>query len=110
MLLIDPQGNYPRHIGDIALANPGWEEGQALPEGWIYVNPTEIPSHDLATQKLEELAPTLGEDGQYYQTWNVRGLTEAELEIVNAPTNARNRLVALGFTEAEINALFMGLR
>jgi hypothetical protein len=108
MLLIDPQGNYPRHIGDIMLANPGWEEGQALPEGWIYVNPVEIPAHNISTQRLEELAPTLAEDGQYYQTWNVRDLTGEELEIVNAPTTARAKLKSLGLTDAEVNALFMG--
>lgn len=108
MLLIDPQGNYPRHIGDIVLANPGWEEGQALPEGWIYVNPSEIPTHDMTTQKLEELAPALAEDGQYYQTWNVREFTAEELEVINAPTTAKTKLKALGLTDAEVASLFMG--
>lgn len=110
MLFIDPNGNYPRHIGDLMLASPGWEEGQALPEGWVYVNQVDVPIYDISTQKVEELAPTIAEDGQYYQVWNVRPFTDEELEILNAPTNARNRLISLGFTEAEINALILGLR
>jgi hypothetical protein len=107
MLFIDPQGNYPRHIGNIVVLNSEWQEGQALPEGWIYVNPLDIPAYDLATQKLEELAPTLSEDGQYYQTWNVRDLTAEELEIINAPTTVRAKLKALGLTDAEIDVLFI---
>jgi hypothetical protein len=108
MLLIDPQGNYPRHIGDIMVENPTWEEGQALPEGWIYVNPSEIPAHDISSEKLEEVAPTVGEDGQYYQTWSVRPFTEEEIAAKNAPTTARNKLKALGLTDAEVSALFIG--
>lgn len=110
MLFIDPQGNYPRHIGDVVVANPDWQEGQALPEGWIYVNPSEIPAHDINTEKIEELYPTQGEDGQYYQTWNVRGFTEEELAVMNAPITAKNKLRALGFSDAEIDALFLGIR
>lgn len=110
MLFIDPNGNYPRYMGDLLATNPGWVEGQAIPDGWIYVNEVSAPNFNASVEKLEELEPAPREDGQYYQTWNVRSLTEAELEIVNAPTNARNRLANLGFTEAEIDALFMGLR
>ena len=110
MLFIDPNGNYPRHIGDLESANPSWELGQALPEEWIYVNEVTLPEFDFQAQKIEELPPTLAEDGQYYQVWNVRSLTEEELEIRNAPTTARTKLKALGLTDHEIDALALGLR
>jgi hypothetical protein len=92
MLLIDPQGNYPRYVGDLLLANPSWKEAQPLPEGWIIVNPSEIPSHNMATHKLEELHPALAEDGQYYQSWSLSEITLSESEI-------REKLLSMGLPE-----------
>ena len=110
MLLIDPQGNYPRYQGDLISAYPDWTEGQALPEGWTYVNSTSIPTFNFSTQRLEELSPALGEDGSYYQVWEVREMTAEELEIANAPSTAKTKLANLGFSDAEINLILSGIR
>jgi hypothetical protein len=92
MLLIDPQGNYPRYIGDLLLANSEWEEGNPLPEGWILVNTSEIPYHNMATHRLEELYPTLAEDEKYYQSWSLSEISLSESEI-------RERLLSMGLPE-----------
>lgn len=56
---IDPQGNYPRHAGDVQLEVPGWnEETDALPEGWINVEPGNVPEIPEG-HELVELAPKL---------------------------------------------------
>jgi hypothetical protein len=92
MLLIDPQGNYPRYIGDLMLSNPEWNVEDALPEGWALVNPSEIPLHNMSTHKLEELYPTLREDGQYHQSWSLSEIPLSESEI-------RERLLSMGMPE-----------
>lgn len=74
MLLIDPQGNYPRYIGDLMLSNPDWIVGDSLPDGWALVNPSEIPAYDLAAKRLVELYPITSEDGQYYQSWSLEDI------------------------------------
>jgi|AntAceMinimDraft_5_1070358.scaffolds.fasta_scaffold18436_3 hypothetical protein len=110
MLFIDADGNYPRHMGDLLQVDADWTEGQALPAGWVFVNEVAIPTFDFETKKLEELTPTLAEDGLYYQTWNVRDFTADELEIINAPTTARNKLKDLGLTDHEVDAIFLSFR
>lgn len=92
MLLIDPQGNYPRYVGDLLLSDPGWVEGNSLPEGWVLVIPSEIPSHNMATHKLEEVYPSIAEDGKYYQSWSLSEINLSESEI-------RERLISLGLPE-----------
>lgn len=92
MLLIDPQGNYPRYIGDLLLSDSGWEEGSPLPEGWILVNTSEIPHHNMSTHRLEELRPILAEDGKYYQSWSLSEITLSESEI-------REKLLSMGLPE-----------
>lgn len=55
---IDPDGNYPRHAGDLALAHPGWDEGEALPAGWLRVAEGIIP--EIAENEMyKELEPAL---------------------------------------------------
>lgn len=42
---IDPEGNYPRHAGDIQAVDPDFIEGEsALPEGWVEVGAGVIPT------------------------------------------------------------------
>jgi hypothetical protein len=111
MNYIDPQGNYPRHQGDIRLSNPEWSDGDPLPTGWTLVNHVDAPSFDYATEKLVENSPELNnENGQYYRSWAVVPLTAEELEILNAPVSARQKLINLGLTEVEVDALVRGLR
>jgi hypothetical protein len=54
---IDPEGNYPRHAGDIQLVIPEWNEAtDPLPDGWIDVAEGTIP--EIAEgYELVELAP-----------------------------------------------------
>jgi hypothetical protein len=55
---IDPDGNYPRHAGDIQLDHPHWEQGDALPGGWLQVAPGDFPV--LAPgETLTELPPAV---------------------------------------------------
>ena len=93
MIYVTPQGEYPRHIGDVQLAQSGWAEGDALPTGWQSVIETE--------------RPTAGTDQLTYDSGPIE--IDGVLSRRDAPANAKARLVELGFTEAEISALVSGL-
>lgn len=44
MYFIDPEGNYPRHVGDLQLQHPEWSvDNDKLPEGWIEVTEGILP-------------------------------------------------------------------
>ena len=78
-LFITPQGEYPRHIGDLLLAHSDWVEGTSLPEGWVevaYAN--EIPVAEV-NQVVYEVAPSVI-DGVLTQTFASRDLTAQEIE------------------------------
>jgi hypothetical protein len=109
MLFINPQNEYPRHVGDIQILNPNWQVGDPLPAGWLEVVPTENP--DVPENKvLIELAP-VEINGVWTQVWSLRDLTAEELERRTAPATARQKLKdVLGLTDAEIEALVRGLR
>ncbi len=79
MYLIDPNGNYPMHAGDLVAAHPDWTEGSALPEGWQEVAPGKTPDIDHTTQAWTELAPALVK-GKLTRQFQVRDLTTKELE------------------------------
>lgn len=76
-IYIGPNGEYPRHIGDIKLEHPDCDENN-LPEGWKEVHPSTPPEVDNGFQ-LSELAPT-EIDGVMYQTWTVIAHTPEFLE------------------------------
>lgn len=107
MIYIDPEGNYPRYYGDIMLAHEGWQKGNALPEGWSLVTETDRPTPELY-EVVEQGEPEL-RDGKYHQTWLKRPMTQHEIDIIEAPTKARQKLIDLGFTELEIKAISQGL-
>ena len=78
MYLIDPAGNYPRHVGDVQADNPDWDETQPLPDGWIQVQDTDLPEiPDGYT--LTEKTPALDTDGIMRRVFGTRKLTKAEL-------------------------------
>lgn len=108
MIYISPEGDYPRHYGDIMLAAPSWKLGDELPAGWHKVQEAEFPvaSND---EVVEESLPTL-KSGKYVQTFIVRPMTPEEIERRDAPKIARQKLLDLGLTELEINELVKGLR
>lgn len=108
MLFINPDNEYPRHIGDLQLAHPGWEEGQPLPDGWRQVEyATELPEVE-EDEVIYELSPTMV-GGKLTQVFAVRPMTAEELERKNAPKRAKEKLMQLGLTEAEVQALVRGL-
>jgi hypothetical protein len=107
MLYINSDNEYPRHIGDIQLISPNFAEGNTLPVGWKKVEETTrpIPGKD----KLSVEAFPVEVDGVMKQSWVVRKMTADELARRDAPANARAKLIELGLTEIEVNALVAGL-
>jgi hypothetical protein len=107
MIYISPNNEYPRHIGDIQLEHPTYELGQELPEGWVQVEEASRPEVEQGQVAYEGSPVEI--DGVMTQNWQVRNLTEEELERINAPQRAKEKLLALGLTEAEVVALSRGL-
>lgn len=107
MIYISPSGEYPRHYGDIEVANPGWQLGDELPSGWVEVTQAPLPTAQ-PDQIIYEDFPT-EVDGVMTQNWKVRDMTAEEIERRDAPENAKAKLIALGLTEIEIAALAQGL-
>lgn len=104
MLYVDPNGNYPRFIGDIQQELPGWQIGDDLPAGWEIVQPHEPPPYNPATHRIYEEAPARI-SGRLNQTWAIREATSEELEMIDAPRTAHQKLKYLGFSDAEIALL-----
>ena len=107
MIFINSENEYPRHIGDIQLEFPGFKEGDAMPIGWTQV--IESPRPETGADELAYEGLPQEVKGLMTQIWVVRDLTQAELDRRNAPADAKARLTALGFTDAEIQALVSGL-
>lgn len=108
MIYINSQGDYPRHIGDIQLDSPGFKEGDELPTGWVQVTESERPVAGVDEVTVEDFPTEV--DGVMTQAWIVRALTAEEKERRDAPKRAREKLIDLGLTEEEVNALVRGLR
>jgi len=77
-IYINPQGEYPRHIGDIQLEFPEYKQGDDLPTDWIQVQESELPEVGV-NQVVYETYP-VKTNGVWYQTFEVRDLTAEELE------------------------------
>lgn len=76
-LYISPNNEYPRHSGDIYLEHSDFD-GINLPEGWKEVKIVDMPDAEFH-QGVEENFPELI-NGEYFQSWTIRDLTEEELE------------------------------
>jgi len=107
MLYINAKGEYPRHAGDVQLDKPSFKEGDALPTGWIKVEESERPRAGADKVTVEGAPKEV--DGVMTQQWVVRDFTQAELDRREAPANAKAKLIALGLTELEVDALVRGL-
>lgn len=107
MFFISPENEWPRYIGDIQLEHPDFTEGADLPDGWIAVEETEPPT--VSEGQIFEQAQPTEVDGVMTQQWLVRDLTPEEIARRNAPETARAKLIELGLTEYEIQALSNGL-
>lgn len=107
MLYISPNNEYPRHIGDIQVANPDWDPQFGLPSGWVVVEPTEPPA--LVDGKILQESFPQQINGVWKQVWTLRDMTPEEIEKRDAPITARQKLAALGLSNLEIDALSRGL-
>jgi hypothetical protein len=107
MLYISPNNEYPRHIGDIQLDKPAFKDGDALPTGWTKVEESERLTAGTDQVTVEGTPEEV--NGVMTQSWIVRDLTQAELDRRDAPANAKSKLIELGLTEAEVDALVRGL-
>jgi hypothetical protein len=107
MLYIDPNGNYPKYYGDIMNDTPGWNLGDDLPEGWQLVADAPAPEV-LENQTFYDGDPEII-DGILTRTFIIRDLTTEELALREAPKTARQKLVDLGFSEAEIETIRRGI-
>jgi len=107
MIYINPAGEYPRHIGDIQLEYPDFKVGDKLPDGWIEVietgRPTPVENKIIYEGYPEEI------NGVMTQNWVIRDMTPEEIEKKEAPKTAKEKLIALGLTEVEVEALVSGL-
>lgn len=107
MIFISPNNEYPRHIGDIQIDYPNWQEGEELPLGWKQVEPVAKPEVTADEIAFEDFPVEV--DGIYKQNWKVRPLTDEEKARRLAPETARQKLKEIGLTEAEIRALVNNL-
>jgi hypothetical protein len=107
MLYISANNEYPRHIGDVKLVQPGFKDGDELPAGWRKVEETQPPT--AGTDQLVIEAAPKEIKGVMTQQWLVRDMTAEEIERRDAPLTAKAKLLALGLTEAEVGALVRGL-
>ena len=107
MIYISAENEYPRHIGDVQLVKPNYKEGEALPTGWRTVNVTTPPTPGKDKVVVEGFPVEV--EGVMKQKFTVRNMTADELARRDAPANARAKLIELGLTELEVNALISGL-
>lgn len=98
-IYISPNNEYPRHIGDIQIENPNWQNGDALPTGWIQVVATEPPARQDGFV-VYETAPE-ETDGVFYQKWATRELTSTEIQAQQVAAIRRKVMMNLPLTEAE---------
>jgi len=107
MIYISPENEYPRHAGDIQLVAPKWKAGDPMPDGWVQVAEAERPT--TGADELAYEGEPVEVKGVMTQNWVIRDLTAEELDRRDAPVNAKAKLIALGLTEAEVDALVQGL-
>jgi len=88
--------------------NPDWQVGHSLPKGWFEVQEIAPPTVSDGERAVQE-APTLV-DGQYRQSWIVRPFNQKELARINARQEAKQKLVAAGLTDIEIDELLLEAR
>jgi hypothetical protein len=80
ILLLGPDNQYPRYIGDLEEQYPGFDLSvEELPEGWFLVTEVEPPA--VAPKEIAFEVPPVLIEGSYYQTWQTRELTDEEVEL-----------------------------
>lgn len=102
---IDPNGEYPKHIGDIQLEYPLWDETQKLPKGWQEVLESEIPNIPDGYKLIETMPIEI--DGKKFRNFEVEKYTDAEL-LEQKIWAIRNRVAAGQMITAEEAKLLIG--
>lgn len=78
MYLINPNNEYPRHIGDLLAEHPDWTEGQPLPDGWIEVLPGEPPIPNYK-QYVKELPIAQDENGRWIRQFKLASIPKDKI-------------------------------
>lgn len=92
MILINPQGEYPRHLGDLKLEHPTWDEGEILPDGWIEVFSASNYLQPGFDEILYEIEPSMI-NGVLNQTLATRPMTSEEIERRDSAKAANRELM-----------------
>lgn len=94
---------YPIWLGDAQIDNPEWDGNiENPPTNLVWVE--DVIPEMVPNKMLEELEPRQV-DGVWVREFAYRDLTTEEVERRDAPANAKAKLLALGLTEAEIQAI-----
>jgi hypothetical protein len=96
---ISPNNEYPRHIGDLVIEHPDFQDGDEIPNGWKLVLPTEMPVAEVG-YVVYEIDP-IQVNGIYYQSWATRILSENEIKSNQVLAVKRKVMMKLPLTEAE---------
>lgn len=73
-------GVFPLYIGDILLANPGFDpESDALPDGWAKVSVSEYLPELKEGEKHLLVGPAQDEDGNWSITFEATPMSEEEI-------------------------------
>jgi hypothetical protein len=72
-------GEFPRFDGDLELL--GWTVGQELPENWVKV--IQDPMPEITDGQTYEVNKPKLIEGVWKVTWNVRNLTQKEIESIS---------------------------
>jgi hypothetical protein len=92
MMFIDPNGNYPRYIGDLLIENPGWSAEKPLPLKWIMVEKTPEPLVTEGCRAVESYPENV--DGVYRQTWEVVEIPNSYLQALRENLSKINSRLA----------------
>lgn len=98
---------FPIFLGDAQVAYPEWGgDIENAPAPLVWVEDVLAEWHE--DKVVEDAEPKLI-DGVWTRQFTYRDLTAEEIEMRDAPKNAKSKLLELGLTELEIRSIMMGL-
>lgn len=107
MMFVSPEGVFPLFIGDVKIAEPSWNNGETLPEGWREIE--ETPHPEITYDEVAEFLNFEEVDGKLKQVWTVRPLTSEEIEARDAKQTLKNKLNTLELNASELGLLAQAL-
>lgn len=95
---------FPIWYGDVLIEYPDWDKDFNNPPSadLVWVQDADV---EIIPDKIIEDAEPIQVNGVWTRQFIHRDLTAEELERKNAPATAKAKLLALGLTETEIQAL-----